>query len=598
MLDPDVTHRGPLVSVLTPSFGQARWLEDNLDSVEGQTYVPIEHIVIDGGSTDGSVEILERRSRQGLIWASGPDDGQSDAINRAFERSSGEIIGWLNSDDAYFSRDVVSRVVNLFRTRPDVGVVYGHAALVNGDGTFLCVLWTPPFGRLLPRAYNAIYQPAVFVRRSAIGRAYLVDPAFDYSMDRELWLYLARRTRFERLDQIVAIDRHHLQRKSYTRPDLAAHDQAAIQKRYRVSDVGSNRILHKTLGIAIRLAGISKIVEAARGSDVVPLRIPSIGVIAVRQVAQLRRWMPSGDRFGTSRPAAPKRSGGRMHQVSAFAKSRLPASVWRSLREVRGKIRALRTYRALQRSPIKAVRYLLFDREVDNFTYDISNRDELAAFLARVLERDATVMRRYIDELDTDRELRKAIEGAPTWRPRRRGTMPYGRRLGWYAVVRATKPRLAIETGVHAGLGSAVILRALARNADEGAEGVLLSFDIRSDVASPVPHWLRSRYELRISDALTTLGESVGGRRVDLFIHDSDHRYEHETGEFEAVLRLASPGAILMSDNAHAGTAFRDFCARRGLAFGFWREIPDHPFYPGAGIGIAVVRDVVERYRS
>ena len=249
----------------------------------------------------------------------------------------------------------------------------------------------------------------------------------------------------------------------------------------------------------------------------------------------------------------------------------------------------------MQRSPTKAIRYLLFDREIDNFTYDITNRDELAAFLAGVLDRDVGLMRHYIDELDTDRELRKAIEGAPAWRPRRRGTMPYGRRLGWYAVVRATKPRLAVETGVHDGLGSAVILRALARNADEGSEGVLLSFDIRNDVAWLVPPWLRSRYELRISDALATLGEAVAERRVDFFVHDSDHRYEHETGEFEAVLRLASPGAVLISDNAHAGTAFRDFCARRGFAYSFCREIPDHPFYPGAGIGIAVVRADPER---
>ena len=275
---------------------------------------------------------------------------------------------------------------------------------------------------------------------------------------------------------------------------------------------------------------------------------------------------------------------------SALAKARLPAGLWRLLREVRGKIRALRTYRALQRSPTKAIRYLLFDREIDNFTYDITNRDELAAFLAGVLERDVGLMRHYIDELDTDRELRKAIEGALAWRPGRNRTMPYGRRLGWYAVVRATKPRLAVETGVHDGLGSAVILRALARNADEGSEGVLLSFDIRSDVAWLVPPWLRSRYELRISDALATLGEAVAERRVDFFVHDSDHRYEHETGEFEAVLRLASPGAVLISDNAHAGTAFRDFCARHGFAYSFCREIPDHPFYPGAGIGIAVVR--------
>jgi glycosyltransferase involved in cell wall biosynthesis len=284
-----------LVSVLTPSFEQARWLEDNLRSIEAQTYMPIEHVVVDGGSTDGSVRILENRSREGLIWASEPDNGQSDAINRAFARSSGEIIGWLNSDDAYFSSDVVARAVEVFERHPDIGVVYGHAALVNGDGMLLHVLWTPTFAPAVLRAYNLICQPTVFVRRSVLGRPDFVDVAFDYSMDRELLLHLARRTRFFRLNRIVAIDRHHGQRKSLTRPDLAANDQELIVQRYRIPALASNPALHQTTKIAIRLAGLSRVLEAARGSDVLPLKVGTAGEIAIRQVARFRRWMPSGD---------------------------------------------------------------------------------------------------------------------------------------------------------------------------------------------------------------------------------------------------------------------------------------------------------------
>ncbi|MDQ6795889.1 MAG: glycosyltransferase [Chloroflexota bacterium] len=295
MLDPQVTHRWPLVSVLTPSFGQARWLEDNLRSVHAQTYASIEHVVMDGGSTDGSVGILESRSRDGLLWASEPDKGQSDAINRAFARSSGEIIGWLNSDDAYFSRDAVARAVAIFEANPEVGVVYGHAALVNAEGTVLQVIWTPSLAPAVLRAYNLLCQPTVFVRRSMLGRALFVDPAFDYMMDWELWLHLARRTRFKRLDLIVAIDRHHLQRKSYTRLDLAAHDHALIRKRYRTAAWASNPILAKGVKVTARLAGLSKVAEAARGGDALALNSSSPRAIAVRQVAQLRRWMPSGD---------------------------------------------------------------------------------------------------------------------------------------------------------------------------------------------------------------------------------------------------------------------------------------------------------------
>lgn len=303
MGDPQAKHREPLVSVLTPSFGQARWLEDNLRSVEAQTYAPIEHVVMDGGSTDGSVGILKSRSRDGLIWASQPDRGQSDAINRAFARSSGEIIGWLNSDDAYFSSDVVARAVEVFREHPDVGVVYGHAALVNGDGMLLQVLWTPTFASTVLRAYDLICQPTVFVRRSVVGRQEFVDPAFDYCMDWELLLHLARRTRFYRLDRILSIDRHHLQRKSLTRLDLAAQDQKLIVQRYRIPRVAAWRVLRRVTTFVIRLAGLIKVMEAARGSDVLVLQPASASGLAIRQAAQFRRWMPPGDRSDIPRTA-------------------------------------------------------------------------------------------------------------------------------------------------------------------------------------------------------------------------------------------------------------------------------------------------------
>src|SRR5258707_986120 len=100
----------PLVSVVTPSFNQGRWLIENLRSVAVQSYPLIEHVVMDGGSTDGSLAVLADASPS-VVWESGPDNGQSDAINKAFRRSSGEIIGWLNSDDAYFSSDVVDKAV-------------------------------------------------------------------------------------------------------------------------------------------------------------------------------------------------------------------------------------------------------------------------------------------------------------------------------------------------------------------------------------------------------------------------------------------------------------------------------------------------------
>ncbi len=284
----------PRVSILTPSYNQARWLADNLRSVAVQSYPMIEHVVMDGGSTDGSRDILASAS-PAVVWESGPDEGQSDAINKAFHRSTGEIIGWLNSDDAYFSRDVVARAVEVFEKHPEVGLVYGHAVLVNAEGKILQVIWASPFARTALRAFNFISQPTVFIRRSALGRTNLVDPALEYTMDWELWLHLARRTRFHWLNRVVALDRHHLQRKSYTRPDLATHDMELIRRRYRRPRLASILVVHKTMNAALRLAGLSKVREAAHGSDALALT-SSVRSLAFRQVAQLRRWMPSGDR--------------------------------------------------------------------------------------------------------------------------------------------------------------------------------------------------------------------------------------------------------------------------------------------------------------
>jgi glycosyltransferase involved in cell wall biosynthesis len=288
--------RGDLrVSVLTPSFNQARWLTDNLNSVSAQTYRNLEHIVMDGGSGDGSATILAQHADHRLSWLSEPDEGQSHALNKAFEQSTGEIIGWLNSDDAYFSRGVVEQVVELFETDPRVGVIYGHAALVNASGLLLHVLWAPPFRAGLLRTLNFISQPTVFVRRRAITRPFFVDPECDYMMDRELWLHLASRTRFLRLDRIVAVDRHHRAKKSYTRLDLAAHDEALIRDRYALPKRSQSRVLRRTLKFGMRLAGMTKVREASWGADAMGMGPTPIMDLAFRQVAQFRRAMPSGE---------------------------------------------------------------------------------------------------------------------------------------------------------------------------------------------------------------------------------------------------------------------------------------------------------------
>jgi predicted O-methyltransferase YrrM len=142
-----------------------------------------------------------------------------------------------------------------------------------------------------------------------------------------------------------------------------------------------------------------------------------------------------------------------------------------------------------------------------------------------------------------------------------------------------------VETGVHDGLGSAVLLSALKRNIADGHAGRLISFDIREDVGWLIDERLRGSVELVIGDTRAVLPRALEARDVEMFIHDSDYSHDHETFEFETNARLARPGAILISDNADASTAFAECCERHGLRQHFFRKQPRQYFYPGAAIG-------------
>jgi glycosyltransferase involved in cell wall biosynthesis len=284
----------PLVSILTPSFNQARWLPDNLASVASQTYPDIEHVVMDGGSTDGSVKLLESTTGS-VLWRSEPDAGQSAALNKAFAASSGEIIGWLNSDDAYFSTSAVESVVAYFEGHPDVDVVYGHSAYVNADGLVLHMMWTPSFSRWWFRRYDFISQPTVFLRRRAIEEAFL-DETFHFAMDYELWLRLAENGRpFHRIDEVLAMDRLQPERKSAVMDDVLRADIDRLRERYGIVGVHpGNRPMVALRGLWSRFAGIRLIRAALQPDLAFAARPTTYGDLLRRQIAARRSRMPVG----------------------------------------------------------------------------------------------------------------------------------------------------------------------------------------------------------------------------------------------------------------------------------------------------------------
>lgn len=285
---------GPLVSVLTPSFQQGTWIADNLRSVAVQSYRNLEHVVIDGGSTDRTREILERATDRRLRWRSELDRGQSHALNKALAMSRGEIIGWLNSDDAYYGPGVIEAAVAIFRQRPDVAVVYGHAALVNAEGLLLHLIWVPPFSRRLLRLHDFIPQPAAFMRRSAIGDV-LADETFEFAMDYELWLRLAEKSSFARLDRVVAIDRHHATRKSARMLDTMESDLGRLRARYGIYSGPAADATRRAWKIANRLIGSTLIPGAVSQPLAFDGHVGPPTAVLRRQIATRRRSMPIGE---------------------------------------------------------------------------------------------------------------------------------------------------------------------------------------------------------------------------------------------------------------------------------------------------------------
>ncbi len=213
----------PRVTVVTPSFNQARFLEATILSVLNQGYPNLEYIVMDGGSTDGSVDIIRRYERRLSSWTSGRDAGQSDAINRGFERSTGPILAWLNSDDAYLP-GTLDFAARFFAAHPKVDLIYGDTVLIDTGDRPLRTLREVPFSRgaMLHDAVN-LSQPVSFWRREAFFDAGRLREDFHYCMDTDLWVrMLDAGKRFRHVRRLLGCYRVYPEAKSGDRPRVSA----------------------------------------------------------------------------------------------------------------------------------------------------------------------------------------------------------------------------------------------------------------------------------------------------------------------------------------------------------------------------------------
>lgn len=203
----------PLVSIITPSYNQAAYLEQTIQSVLSQDYPNIEYIIVDGGSTDGSVEIIRRYADRLAWWVSEPDAGQADAINKGFARARGEIVAWLNSDDTYLPGAVDAAVAAL-QAYPEDGLVYGDVLSVNETNRPIYHQTFAPYTLTDLMSFRIISQPGVFMRRAALQSAGGLDPAYHYLLDHHLWLRIAQKWKLCYLPRTLAQARYHATAKN------------------------------------------------------------------------------------------------------------------------------------------------------------------------------------------------------------------------------------------------------------------------------------------------------------------------------------------------------------------------------------------------
>jgi glycosyltransferase involved in cell wall biosynthesis len=199
----------PLVSIVTPTLNQGRFIEQTILSIKGQTYREFEHIVIDGGSTDETLEILRRYEHTyPMRWISEPDRGMYDAVNKGMRLASGEILAYLNSDDLYFPW-TLETVVEAFAAHPEADFIHGDVLNIDNDTSRQILYLEPPFDRDYVQTTGGLAQPAVFWRRRAFERLGEFDTSLRFVGDLDFWLRAASVLTFKKVNEVLAIERNH-----------------------------------------------------------------------------------------------------------------------------------------------------------------------------------------------------------------------------------------------------------------------------------------------------------------------------------------------------------------------------------------------------
>jgi glycosyltransferase involved in cell wall biosynthesis len=203
----------PLVSVVINSFNQAAYLEETILSVLKQDYPRMEVLLVDGGSSDGSLEIIQRYAEKFTWWVSEKDSGQAEGINKGFQHASGSLVAWLNSDD-YYLPGAVSRAAAKFQQSPDAVLIYGDVMAVDGQGQPIHQMRTGDWQLADLMEFHILNQPAVFINGDILRKTGGLDLGYHYLLDHQLWLRLATHGRMVHVTENWAAGRFHAAAKN------------------------------------------------------------------------------------------------------------------------------------------------------------------------------------------------------------------------------------------------------------------------------------------------------------------------------------------------------------------------------------------------
>jgi hypothetical protein len=290
----------PLVSIVVPNYNGAEYLNEALMSILTQDYSPLEVIVIDGASTDDSIQILESISDPRLRWISERDGGLPHALNKGFRLASGAILGWLASNDVYVYKHSISEVVRQMQKYKDADVVYGDALLIDEKSGIVLTWNGPRFSPMRLRVVNIIAQPALFMRSGVFLESQLAEDQL-VACDYEYWLRLADQGfRFHHFGAIVGADRLNVEKFTPEIRSLVEDGILELQRRHETLHQprpGLRRLLRAYLRFAFllgRLKGILRIplqIAPARsaGTFAFPARLDSCWRLAFRHLTFRRR---------------------------------------------------------------------------------------------------------------------------------------------------------------------------------------------------------------------------------------------------------------------------------------------------------------------